>query len=814
MALRVGLPLAVFVAVVAVALFFWWQSVSSQAIRQRADARIAAEEFHARMEAWLEERVTVLEHLARRLAVSSHLDKTYNEACDVILSNHRGFQAINWIDAEGTIRRIRPEKGNERALGWNLYRHPDARVAGALGRAAESGEPAFTPVIELLQGGRGVAGYFPVIGQGRRLEGFVNGVFRVDDIIGRLLDRSALREAYRVDLREPGGAPVLAGEAEIDPAEALVVLPVKVLDGQWRLAIAPLAGEGRWGGSLTGIGLLIVALLLAAGGAWMLSRLIEQNLALRERQRLGQALLAWTRRLQDVRGYEELVECLRDSLASHFDCRWMELLVRDGEEGCLRRVGPEVDSTAPVDLQLVERVCSERRPWFGRLPPGDGQAGNAAVIPLMVIDRCIGVLAFGGETERAPSEAEREYLADVAGHLGVVISRIQYESERGRLQAQVLQSQKFESLGVLAGGIAHDFNNMLVTVLGNADLVLAELGTPSPEREYVEDIATAAQRASELCRQMLVYSGKGHFRVEAVDLPALVREMAHLLEVALPKGTVLSFDFDADLPLVLVDPAQMRQVVMNLITNAAEAIDGGTGSIRLALGVQHCSRSYLDRLILGPERDEGAYVFLEVADTGTGMSREVAARLFDPFFSTKKTGRGLGMAVVIGIIRGHGGALCVCTEKGKGTTVKVLLPAAAEGVEAVEAGTAREGAWSGSGTVLLVDDEPSVRRVAARMLEKAGLEVIEAEDGRQAIERFRARAETIDVVLLDLTMPQMDGEQAFREIRRMKEDVPVIFSSGHGPRHFEATLADESRVCFLRKPYLNQALVDALQQLL
>uniref|UniRef100_UPI002ADE7C8B PAS domain S-box protein n=1 Tax=Tepidiforma sp. TaxID=2682230 RepID=UPI002ADE7C8B len=257
-----------------------------------------------------------------------------------------------------------------------------------------------------------------------------------------------------------------------------------------------------------------------------------------------------------------------------------------------------------------------------------------------------------------------------------VTDLVRAEEERRRLDQQMQQTQKLESLGVLAGGIAHDFNNLLVAILGNAGLALMELPPESPARQTVQAIETAAQRAAELTRQMLAYSGRGKFVVEPLNLSRLVEEMAHLLEVSVSKRAVLKYRFAPDLPLIEGDATQVRQVIMNLITNASDAIGDRSGVISISTGLMHADRAYLRTAYMDDDLPEGDYVYLEVADTGVGMDEATAARIFDPFFTTKFTGRGLGLAAVLGIVRSHRGAIKLYTEPGRGTTFKILFPVA------------------------------------------------------------------------------------------------------------------------------------------
>jgi len=392
--------------------------------------------------------------------------------------------------------------------------------------------------------------------------------------------------------------------------------------------------------------------------------------------------------------------------------------------------------------------------------------------------------------------------------------RQQAEQERGKLEAHLREVQKLESLGVLAGGIAHDFNNLLMAILGNADLTLLSLSPVSPARPNVEEIVRASQRAAELCRQMLAYSGKGRFIVGPYDLSEIVREMSQMLEVSISKKATLRYFFGQDLPLVNVDSTQIRQIIMNLITNASESLGDRSGFISVSTGFLNCDRTYLSESYLDDKLPEGKYVYLEVSDTGCGMDAETRSRIFDPFFTTKFTGRGLGLAAVLGIVRGHKGALKVYSEPGKGTTFKILLPTLEWSPNDREPVLEPSAPLPDSGTVLLVDDDPLVREVGEKMLVKLGFQVLTAADGREGLEVFRTHKEAIDCVLLDLTMPKMDGEEAFQELSRLKSDVKVILSSGYNEQNVIQQFAGNGPAGFIQKPYTLTTLREALSRVL
>jgi PAS domain S-box-containing protein len=391
-----------------------------------------------------------------------------------------------------------------------------------------------------------------------------------------------------------------------------------------------------------------------------------------------------------------------------------------------------------------------------------------------------------------------------------ITDRKHAEEERLNLERQLLHSQKLESLGVLAGGIAHDFNNLLMAIIGNADLGLMRINKESPAVENLHRIEQAAERAADLARQMLAYSGKGKFVVENIDLNHLLEDMLHILEVSISKKAALRFDLHQDLPTVEADATQIRQIVMNLVINASEAIGEKNGVISITTGCMDCDRSYLKDVWQDENITDGLYVYLEITDTGSGMDKKTLSKIFDPFFTTKFTGRGLGMAAVLGIVRGHKGAIKVCSEPKKGTTFTLLLPASGKPSELYN-GKSRQDDWSGSGTVLLVDDEDTVRGIGEEMLQELGFTTITASDGREAVETFKDNPD-IAFVILDLTMPHMDGEQCFRELRQLKPDVKVILSSGFSEHEVTQKFEGKGLAGFIQKPYRLSTLKEAIQR--
>jgi two-component system, cell cycle sensor histidine kinase and response regulator CckA len=401
------------------------------------------------------------------------------------------------------------------------------------------------------------------------------------------------------------------------------------------------------------------------------------------------------------------------------------------------------------------------------------------------------------EEERARSQAQRE----------------REEKERHGLEARLQQAHKLESLGRLAGGIAHDFNNLLMAILGNIDLALDLLPHGSPAREPLVAAGRASGRATDLTRQMLACAGRGKFSVETFDLSRLIEETADILRASVSKKAELRFELATGLPPIRGDASQIRQILMNVVVNASEALGDLEGSITITTTAAWCSRVELADHLHSDDLSEGRYVHLEVRDTGPGMDPQTVARVFDPFFTTKFTGRGLGLAVVLGIARGHKAAVRIDSAPGRGTTFRVLFPSASM-TDGAALGLGAEVSSAGSGVVLLVDDEEDVRRPARAMLERLGYQVVEAGDGREAMSVFAANRSSIRCVLLDLSMPHMDGEETFRALRASEPAVRVIVSSGYGEQDTASRFADAEPAAFIQKPYTLQRLGEVLSRVL
>ncbi|HEY9161777.1 MAG TPA: PAS domain S-box protein [Desulfomonilia bacterium] len=403
------------------------------------------------------------------------------------------------------------------------------------------------------------------------------------------------------------------------------------------------------------------------------------------------------------------------------------------------------------------------------------------------------------------------------GFLGVgrdISERKKAENEKQLMEKQIQQAQKLESIGVLAGGIAHDFNNMLTAIIGNSELALLDISETSPAVQRLQNVIKVAMSAAGLCKQMLAYSGKGAFQMVPINLTGLIREMEQMLIASISKKAKLDLILDEKIPFIKADLPQIQQIIMNLVINSSEAIGEDTGTITIMTRQIECSGEYLKTLDLGDEMVEGVYVCMEISDTGCGMDRETMGKIFDPFFTTKFTGRGLGLAAVLGIVRSHKGALKIYSEPGRGTTFKIFFPATEPFTGTNKVKAEQEQTWQGSGTIMLVDDDDQIRNVCKKMLERIGFDVITAVDGKDALDVFRRNRDKIRCVILDMTMPIMDGKEAYGELMLIDPDVRVIISSGYNGIEVMNSFKEKGPDGFIQKPYQFENMKEELKKVL
>jgi PAS domain S-box-containing protein len=406
---------------------------------------------------------------------------------------------------------------------------------------------------------------------------------------------------------------------------------------------------------------------------------------------------------------------------------------------------------------------------------------------------------------------------DTSGKTYIVGSGIDI-TERIEMERKLLHVQKLESLGVLAGGIAHDFNNLLMAIMGSLDLISMDLPGDDKIHSTLETAINATKRASNLTHQMLAYSGQGSFMPKKIDLGDLLKENADIFRTAIKHTINMKLNLSKEDVVIEADPGQIQQVIMNLITNAAEAIEDAPGTITISSGI----KEYHERDLIDSQIEErpnpGNFAYFEISDTGKGMDKSIQRKMFDPFFTTKFTGRGLGMSAVLGIIRGHNGAIFVYSEVGKGTTIRVLFPLIEETNEeripiAKTIQKEKEEIIQ-SGKILIVDDDDDVRNTCRNLVEYIGYQTITAADGSEALEKLKKNEDKIILVILDLTMPNLDGVKTFKEMRKNKLNVPVLLSSGFTEQEAIGRFNFEGLSGFIQKPYHINSLKNAIYQAL
>lgn len=448
---------------------------------------------------------------------------------------------------------------------------------------------------------------------------------------------------------------------------------------------------------------------------------------------------------------------------------------------------------------------------FSRLDTASNDATNAEAefdfeVSLMVSEK----------TRYLKVTAEKASPGDrvIHGIVQDVTEQREQERERLRVTGKLQEAQKLESLGILAGGVAHDFNNLLSGIMGNADLAKLDIDDIEVVDQRLSDILKASKSAADLTHQLLAYSGKGRFVVQPLDLSSLVKDMSQLLEVSSTGKATIQYNLEVGLPATLADETQLKQIVMNLILNAVEAVDSQNGRVNITTGVQYCDQKYLDSRWVKFDIEPGEYVFVEVSDNGVGMTAETRDRLFEPFYTTKFTGRGLGMSAVQGIVKGHSGAIILYSEPGSGTTFKVLFPSNKQKPETKAKSASTKYRDGNQQMILVVDDDEEVRNTIERVLARHGYVAVLAENGEVGIELFEQFKGELRLVLVDLTMPGIDGSEVFRQMRTFNADVPAILMSGYNEQDATQHLVGRGLAGFLPKPFMIDELMSKVEEAL
>lgn len=718
------------------------------------------------------------------------------------------------------ITYLEPLAGNEPVLGYDVLTAPSApllqaarldrqfRVSQTFRLAQSASDQTQPGVVFILP-------FWPPDQPGSPVSGFIQGVFLVQTMLAhshRLTTNEAL-DTYYFDVDATGKSELLyanlGGAEPLRAPGARITLPplddpadfhsTLTLGGRtWHMLIRQNPGWTRRSSSRQ------PAIILGAGLTITMLLALFINLLLQRTARIEQEVLERTRqlrasetRLQAILDHSPAIIFLKD-----LDGRYL-LCNEAFEKFCGRPrdsiLGHQDENLFPPESARHARlndaqVLSAGRPMeFEETlrDPADKRSYLAHKFPLL-------------------DEQGRAYA--LCGISTDITDRKAAEEQRLALERKLLEAQKLESLGVLAGGVAHDFNNILTSILGNATLAAMDLPETHRARKQLTHIERAANRAADLCAQMLAYAGKASFVTSPLCLAALVRDTAALLEVSVGRRIRLELLVDDPLPAVMGDATQLRQIVMNLVINAADAMGERTeGHVTVRTFVRDLTADFLHGAVQSPQLPAGLYVGLEVTDNGSGMTPDVLTRIFEPFYTTKFSGRGLGLAAVLGIVQSHDGALFVETAPGRGTTFRLFLPATAS--KAADSSPPFEAAAPTTlhGTVLVVDDEEPVRLVAQEALSQLGLTVIEAADGPSAIDLLRAHPGRIDLVLLDLTMPGLAGDETLRQLRQIRPDLRVIIMSGFSTGETRQRCEALGVTGFLPKPFDIAALAEKLR---
>ncbi len=495
-------------------------------------------------------------------------------------------------------------------------------------------------------------------------------------------------------------------------------------------------------------------------------------------------------------------------------------LVQDGDltpvyisRGALRLTGHSARDFLEKRVRLAEIVHPDDRNRAHGAIANAARKRRSYEIEYRIVDRA-------GRTKWVLDRGQGVYNEDgqllfIEGLAIDITQRKDAESEKLIVERRLLEGQKLESIGVLAGGVAHDFNNLLTGIIGNANLAALTIPPDAPAQQNLKQIENASQRAAELCQQMLAYAGKGRFVIQRVELDPLINNTVPLMRASVSKRATLRLQIQPDLPPIMADPTQIRQIVMNLVINASEALGDQDGVISISATLVRPRPGFFEGAAIMPAHPATDYVQLEVADTGSGMTPETLARIFDPFFTTKFAGRGLGLAAVQGIIRGHHGGLIVRSTPGQGSVFTLFIPAtSSEPAEPALIRRATATPWKQHGRALVIDDEDHVLQVAGEMLRSCGMQTELARDGYEGIDLFRAHPSEFDVVLLDMTMPRLSGEETLRLLREIRPDVRVLLMSGYNRRDFVASLPRSDEIGFLQKPFTLETLRERVQDIL
>jgi PAS domain S-box-containing protein len=780
--------------VLLLSLYLYRTSVEAEGRLIDLDTRILSQALRHRIEAFVRGRVSQVKLTAAFYEGSDEITvDEFASYAGSLMTDTPEFSCLAYFDVKGKLVRIYPQEPLEIA-----QKNMESSGLAADVRTAINEGRAQVISSTLLPGNlNGVAILSPVFLKGKVVGMVLGGIAlpgTIGDIFGQDIDRywhyvivdergNSLFDSLRDDAKY-GVNPLIGDSHSVEEA-------FQFGERQWRLKLQPrhelAVSLHTFAPEKILLGGAFTTVLVILGVASLLWRQRRLQQALEEISRSHEVLQESERRFRDVMERVQLLGVVTDREGKIVFCNDRFLRTT----GCWRE---EVIGKDLIEVFVVAEQRESIRERYKEVVEGR----------TCLVSGQVDLLSRADGVRQVMWNHVISYGAD--GEVDVVTSLGDDITERLAHEEITRQSQKLESLGVLAGGIAHDFNNLLTAIIGHNDLALRT--ADSSTRVHLEKVAQTARRLADLTGQMLAYSGRRQVELKPVDLNTVVREMTDLIRVSIPKRIGIVYDLAEDLPMVEGDPTQLEQVLLNLVTNAAESIQKQSGRITVCTQRRSLDNGEISLLFNGMDLQAGQFAELTVQDNGSGIPAEKLSRIFDPFFTTKFTGRGLGLAVLQGIVRGHHGGVRVESEVGMGTTFYVYFPVrkgknvVATGPEAGNGSDSAQRQRSGSGTVLITDDEEPVRTLAAEILKQDGFQTLEAPDGECGVELYKQHRDEIVVVLLDLTMPGMGGQATYQELRRLNPDLPIVLTSGYSNTEISRQFSATPPVSFIQKPFL------------
>ncbi len=779
------LPLGFFLVSVSIVFFLWFNAREIRIKNLEYETAVTAEQIKLRLEAWVDSRTAILQHLGSFWGkMSQSGEMGFAGEAQEIINLYPGFQAINLIDTDWVIRIVVPEASNQAAMNKDLHHHPDPAVGIALQKALDTRRFRRSSMIHLLQGKPGFATYFPSYGPDGSLIGTINGVFVMEDLVNSCLSEERLKERFAIRIMTLTGETTYSHIPPGFPDDYIVAtdgIEIRIVDKNWRLGLVPTATLEK-PFPLTGEGLRLIggiALVLA----------------------LSLLLHAYLLRLKELRESRENYKLLVDNQADMVLKLDSEFKIIFASPSTVKKIGLSESEILgcrtskfihPDDLHLLGGHIEDLE--SGKDNPPD------LVVRIETAKGWVWT-SWSGSNVR-----------DKAGNIKARISVGRDITIHREMESRLRQGQKLQAVGQLAGGVAHDFNNIIQAILGYLGFVKEELPPDSSAFQDLTQAEIAAERAATLTRQLLAFSRRQMLQPVLLDLNKVAADLLPMLHRLLGESIELTFLAGKSLSPVKADRGQLEQILVNLCVNSRDAIAEETGAITI-----ETSEITLDANFCRAHQwaEPGRWVRLGLTDSGQGMDENTLTQIFEPFFTTKEMGKGtgLGLATVYGIVKQHEGLIDVQSQPGEGSCFSLFLKAE-QSVLPQDAILPDRLAKSGLETVLLAEDEEMVRTLTTRILEVAGYRVFAAENGRLAHDIWLKKMDEIDIVVMDMVMPQMGGRELSRLIRQDNPKARILFISGYDSESFRTPLNLKEPTDILIKPFNRELLLNRIREVI